>query len=55
MEKVKAIALSFKPAYWQALMVIIVLYFARFDASFLLLRAKQVQFQEEGKRCYLCC
>lgn len=41
-EKAKAIAFSFKPAYWQALLVILTLYFARFDASFLLLRAKQV-------------
>lgn len=40
--KVKNLLKSFQPAYWQALAVIIVLYFARFDASFLLLRAKQV-------------
>ncbi len=33
---------AFKPAYWQALLVVAVLYFARFDASFLSLRAKQV-------------
>ena len=42
-QKAQAIAKSFQPAYWQALAVILVLYFARFDASFLMLRAKQVR------------
>eukprot|EP00210_Caulerpa_lentillifera_P003227 g3082.t1 len=46
-QKAQAIAKSFQPAYWQALIVIIVLYFARFDASFLLLRAKQVMPKTE--------
>lgn len=41
-EKVKAILSAFKPVYWQALLVVCVLYFARFDFSFLMLRAKQV-------------
>jgi len=44
-QKAQAIAKSFQPAYWQALIVILVLYFARFDASFLFLRAKQVSNQ----------
>lgn len=41
-QKAKSIFRSFQPAYWQALIVILTLYFARFDASFLILRAKQV-------------
>ncbi|GFR51625.1 hypothetical protein Agub_g14052, partial [Astrephomene gubernaculifera] len=41
-EKAVAILKAFKPAYWQALLVVAVLYFARFDASFLSLRAKAV-------------
>ncbi|PNW83272.1 hypothetical protein CHLRE_05g232751v5 [Chlamydomonas reinhardtii] len=41
-EKGVAIVKSFQPAYWQALAVVAVLYFARFDASFLSLRAKAV-------------
>lgn len=42
LEKGRALVGAFKPAYWQALIVVAVLYFARFDASFLTLRAKQV-------------
>ncbi|KXZ46309.1 hypothetical protein GPECTOR_45g179 [Gonium pectorale] len=41
-EKAVAVIKAFKPAYWQALLVVAVLYFARFDASFLSLRAKAV-------------
>jgi Na+/melibiose symporter-like transporter len=40
--KVKILVTTFKPAYWQALSVVGALYFARFDASFLSLRAKHV-------------
>lgn len=40
--KAKALLSAFKPAYWQALAVVAVLYFARFDASFVVLRAKTV-------------
>lgn len=40
--KVKLLVKEFKPAYWQALSVVSALYFARFDASFLSLRAKHV-------------
>ncbi len=42
-QKARALVGAFKPAYWQALVVVAVLYFARFDASFLSLRAKQVR------------
>jgi hypothetical protein len=42
LEKGAALVRSFSPAYWQALAVVAVLYFARFDASFLSLRARQV-------------
>lgn len=33
---------ALKPVYWQALAVVVVLYFARFDWSFVVLRAKMV-------------
>jgi hypothetical protein len=39
-EKAKALASALTPAYWQALIVVSLLYFARFDASFITLRAK---------------
>lgn len=42
LQKAKALVGAFKPAYWQALLVVAALYFARFDASFVSLRAKQV-------------
>ncbi|GLC74863.1 hypothetical protein PLESTF_001565600 [Pleodorina starrii] len=42
LEKAVAILKAFKPVYWQALAVVAVLYFARFDASFLSIRAKAV-------------
>ncbi len=42
LEKGRALVGAFKPAYWQALIVVAALYFARFDASFVSLRAKQV-------------
>ncbi len=38
----RLLASAFKPVYWQALLVVSLLYLARFDASFLSLRAKQV-------------
>ncbi|KAK9839281.1 hypothetical protein WJX81_005580 [Elliptochloris bilobata] len=41
-EKVKALTGALQPAYWQALIVVSLLYFARFDASFITLRAKLV-------------
>ena len=40
--KMQIVIKEFKPAYWQSLSVVSALYFARFDASFLSLRAKHV-------------
>ena len=34
---------ALQPAYWQALIVVSLLYFARFDPSFITLRAKLVR------------
>jgi len=42
LKKMMIVVKEFKPAYWQALSVVSALYFARFDASFLSLRAKHV-------------
>ena len=41
-QKAQALAKALPPAYWQSLVVVGLLYFARFDASFITLRAKQV-------------
>ena len=41
-QKVKAFLGCLQPAYWQALLVVSLLYFARFDASFITLRARTV-------------
>ncbi|WIA21013.1 hypothetical protein OEZ85_005346 [Tetradesmus obliquus] len=41
-QKLRALVAAFKPAYWQALAVAAVVYFTRFDAAFVGLRAKQV-------------
>jgi hypothetical protein len=41
-KKMMIVVKEFKPAYWQALSVVSMLYLARFDASFLSLRAKYV-------------
>ncbi len=43
-QKAKALKGALQPAYWQALMVVSLLYFARFDASFITLRARTVGF-----------
>jgi hypothetical protein len=51
----QALVGAFKPAYWQALMVVMVLYFARFDASFVSLRAKQVGGGHWGAHTQLSC
>lgn len=42
LEKAKALRGALQPAYWQALIVVSLLYFARFDASFITLRARTV-------------
>ena len=41
-QKAKAFLKALQPAYWQALAVVSLLYFARFDASFITLRARTV-------------
>lgn len=41
-QKASALASAMTPAYWQALVVVSLLYFARFDASFITLRAKTI-------------
>ncbi|KAK9917953.1 hypothetical protein WJX75_000018 [Coccomyxa subellipsoidea] len=41
-EKGRALVGALQPAYWQALIVVSLLYFARFDASFITLRARTV-------------
>lgn len=40
--KGKALIKVLQPAYWQAMVVVCILYFARFDAGFITLRAKSV-------------
>lgn len=45
-ERLKGLITALPSAYWQALTVVSLLYFARFDASFITLRAKTV-------RCHL--
>ncbi|KAK9807690.1 hypothetical protein WJX72_006202 [[Myrmecia] bisecta] len=46
-EKAKAFIGALQPAYWQALAVVSLLYFARFDASFVTLRAKGVMAKSQ--------
>lgn len=41
-QKIRAFLGALQPAYWQALAVVSLLYFARFDASFITLRARTV-------------
>ena len=47
-QKANALAKALPPAYWQALVVVGLLYFARFDASFITLRAKTVRTSPAG-------
>ena len=42
-QKIRAFMGALQPAYWQALSVVCLLYFARFDASFITLRARTVR------------
>ena len=42
-DRVRGLLEALQPAYWQALLVVSLLYFARFDASFITLRAKTVR------------
>lgn len=43
--KIRTLLSVLQPAYWQAMVVVCILYFARFDASFVTLRAKSVSDQ----------
>lgn len=43
-EKAKALGGAFQASYWQALIVVAVLYFGRFDFTFVSLRAQSVCF-----------
>lgn len=43
-DKLKTLVTAFSPAYWQALTVVSVLYFGRFDFTWVTLRAKAVCF-----------
>jgi hypothetical protein len=52
--KAKALMGAFQPAYWQALIVVSVLYFARFDASFVTLRAKMVSLLVAAASWWCC-
>lgn len=44
LHKVKLLVKAFKSAYWQALLVVAVLYFGRFDFAWVTLRAQTVRF-----------
>jgi hypothetical protein len=44
LRKARTLITAFSPAYWQALLVMCVLYFARFDFSWVTLRAQAVRF-----------
>jgi hypothetical protein len=46
---------ALKPTYWQALIVVCVIYFTRFDWSFVVLRAKQVRFPFSPSGCFEVC
>lgn len=46
-QKAKAFLKALQPAYWQALAVVSLLYFARFDASFITLRARTVMAKSQ--------
>ena len=50
-EKAKALRGALQPAYWQALIVVSLLYFARFDASFITLRARTVSASQPSAPC----
>lgn len=47
-DKARLLLGALRPAYWQALAVVALLYFARFDAGFATLRARTV------RRCTAC-
>lgn len=43
LQKAKALIKAFRPAYWQAIVVVSVLYFGRFDFAWVTLRAQAVR------------
>lgn len=43
LQKIRTVISAFSPAYWQALLVVSVLYFGRFDFTWVTLRAKAVR------------
>lgn len=49
-QKGRALVAAFQPAYWQAIAVVAVLYFGRFDFTFVTLRAQTVR-----SHAALCC
>lgn len=54
MRKAMLLVSAFKPAYWQALTVVCILYFGRFDFAWVTLRAQAVRFIDPHCRaCYL--
>ena len=56
-QKARALLDALQPAYWQALIVVSLLYFARFDASFITLRARTVRLRGRllpGARTRIC-
>ena len=50
-QKARALVKALQPAYWQALIVVSLLYFARFDASFITLRARTVRIVTLAPLC----
>lgn len=52
LQKIKTVVTAFSPAYWQALMVVSVLYFGRFDFTWVTLRAKAVLLYIPALRVY---
>lgn len=53
-DRIRALLTCLRPAYWQALIVVSLLYFARFDASFITLRAKTVCCYAFSPECIRC-
>lgn len=54
LQKIKTVVSAFSPAYWQALLVVSVLYFGRFDFTWVTLRAKAVRLQPYAWQACLC-
>ena len=52
LQKIKTVITAFSPAYWQALLVVSVLYFGRFDFTWVTLRAKAVRLHASFRERY---